>query len=372
MQQTFHKPNETEGQPGLRMKSTLTQDYEFADYSMADYDDRAGVIQQATRSTVWFVKNLFFYTKKRWILRVGWIFEFIANVALLTVAGIEIRSSCLIEFGVEVMCYTCYGLPFLIWIAIFSFLWLLNTYMHVLLISRGFAFPANFSKVLEDNRRKGIPGIAVIVFMFLLILMFAMIIAGITMLVHSSSCPTADHIKGVRTLKRDETLFWAIIIAMIVAFITLPLIRFSEVIFKKKEHKEQEENQEGKYGTFHKYMDIAKQKEHEYMDKMREKAPEYMEKLREKEQKYLEPYMEKYHVREKRDQLVGYAYEKEQQYVEPYMEKYHVREKVDHVVDKAWEKEQEFMQRYHQHHDQYLNNLQPKPTNQAPLPVQSL
>lgn len=290
MQQTFHKPNETEGQHGLRMASTLEKDYNFADYSMADYDERSGFIQQAGRSTVWFVQNLFFYTKKRWIMRFGWILEFIANIVLLTVAGIHMRSSCMIEFGIEVMCYSCYGFPFLIWIASFSLLWLLNVYMHVLLISRGFTFPKPLSKVLEDNRKKGIPGIAVIVFMLLLFLMFAMIVGGIVLLVHSNHCPTVDHVAGVRTLKRSETLFWAIISIMIIALIVVPPVRFSEILGKKDhqnsdgQHIEDDEGQ--RYGTFQKYMDKAREKEQMYVGKFRDYREHLKEKAAEKKQMY--------------------------------------------------------------------------------------
>lgn len=362
MQQTFHKPTETEGQHGLRMASSMSQDYEFADYSMADYDERAGYIQSASRSTVWFVKNLFFYTKKRWILRVGWIFEFIVNVALLTVAGMTIRSSCLIEFGVEVMCYTCYGLPFLVWIASFSLLWLLNTYMHVLLISRGFAFPRNISLVLEDNRRKGIPGIAVIVFMFLLVLMFTMVVGGIVMLVHSNSCPTVDHIAGVRTLKRSENLFWAIIIAMIIACITLPVIRFSEVFFAKKEPKEQVETPDGqKYGTFHKYMDMAKEKGQPYMDKFREKRQYWANKAHDKEQQYMD------NIRDRRDHLVDKLHQKE----EKYANKFH--EKMDPYANKFYEKKEQYLDpqiNKLRNHGQYLDSFQPK--EHGALTAQSL
>lgn len=238
MQQTFHKPDECEGVNGLRMASTLQQDHDFADYSMADYDERSGLIQQASKSTTWFVWNLFFYTQKRWLVRVGWILEFIANIFLLAVAGMEIRSSCIIEIGLEVMCYSCFGLPFLIWIGSFSLVWLLNLYMHVLLISRGYSFPRNPVKVLEDNRRKGIPGIAVITFMFLLFLMLVMIISGILVLVKSNTCPTSATIHGVRTLQRSNNLFWAIVSSMIFAAIIVPLVRFADVIFAKKERKE--------------------------------------------------------------------------------------------------------------------------------------
>lgn len=235
MQQTFHKPDETEKELGLRMASTLQKDYDFADYSMQDYDERSGLLQQTSKSTVWFVHNLFHYTQKRWLVRIGWILEFIANILLLVVAGIEARSSCMIEFGFEVMCYTCFGMPFLMWIGSFSFLWLLNLYMHVLLISRGYAVPRKVPKVLEDNRRKGIPGIAVIIFMFLMFLMFALIIGGIVLLVKSSSCPTSNTINGVRTLRRSNLLFWSIISAMIFASIVVPFVRFADVIFAKKE-----------------------------------------------------------------------------------------------------------------------------------------
>lgn len=332
------------------MASSLSQDYAFADYSMADYDERSGVIQQATRSTVWFVKNLFFYTKGRLILRAGWIFEFICNVALLVVAFTEMRSSCLIEFGVEMMCYTCYGLPFLTWIFFFHLVWLLNTYMHVLLISRGFAFSRNVGKVLEENRMKGIPGIAVIVFMFLIFLMFSMVVGGVVLVVHSNSCPTADHIAGVRTLKRSETLFWACIIAMVTASITLPFIRFSEVIFAKKEPKHQDAENEGefqdeqkqKYGTFHKYMDRAKEKQRKYLDKYGDVKQGYMEKFHEKR----DVYMDKYH--EKRDHLV---------------------EKKNALVEKVHDKERMYVDKF-RNHGQYLDKYQPQ--DRGPIPTQSL
>jgi len=237
MQQTFHKPDEAEGRHGLRMSSSLQKDYEYADYVMAECDERSGLIQSATRSTSWFVHNLFFYTQKRWMMRVGWIIEFVANILILVAAGTEVRSNCILEFGVEVMCYSCYGLPFLIWLVSFSFLWLLNLYMHVLLISRGFNFPAkNPGKVLDESRRKGIPGIAVIVFLFLVFLLFAMIIGGIVLLVKSSSCPTVPTMHGVRTLQRSDALLTAMILTMIVSSIALPIVRFSEIF--KKEPKE--------------------------------------------------------------------------------------------------------------------------------------
>lgn len=185
MQATQYIPDHTQKAAGQREPTSLQWHSDFAEEILMD--ERSKLIAEAVEEGKSMWNGLLAHTRnRRWILAV-WAVEVLWILFVVMANSMEMWGACPFEMGLAPVCQYCYSRPFLIWNSILVVLWGFHLYMCVLMASRGFCFRPKSSGYV-DNEIRGIPRLAMSVFLYLFGLLIVWVIVGIVIAVMSNSC----------------------------------------------------------------------------------------------------------------------------------------------------------------------------------------
>jgi len=210
MQQTFYRPDEVEGTHQLWWPSSMQSDHNFADNVCKE--ETPLLVQPLVQGWKICKDILYFTSERRWVL-VIWALEVPVLLTLCVILYLEFERACEILPGGVLYCQLCGQSSLLAWNSVWVYMWSLNLFVYVLLISRGFGWSlGSINCVIADNRVKGIPGVGVLFFLLVSVLQVLWFVVGIVVVISTNHCLT-DRL--ARPTPRSALLFWTTLVALV-------------------------------------------------------------------------------------------------------------------------------------------------------------
>mmetsp|Transcript_89497 Transcript_89497/g.191804 ORF Transcript_89497/g.191804 Transcript_89497/m.191804 type:complete len:223 (+) Transcript_89497:149-817(+) len=210
MQATRYVQDENEGRKVPSDLATLQLHNDFAQEVMGE---RKRLLADAENERS-FWQGLAVNTRgRRWICGV-WALEILWMLYVVLANSMEMWGSCPFQMGLSPVCQYCYTEAFLAWSCILIVVWLLQLYLSVLLISRGFDCKPSTSAML-DNEIKGIPRTASALFYALSGILLATLLGGVVVLCLSSTCQSG-HEDGFMVHQPRSSLMFGTTLASVV------------------------------------------------------------------------------------------------------------------------------------------------------------
>lgn len=216
MQHTNFRADEAIWSHDYRMPSNMEADYKFAEKV---HDERSVLIPATIDHCTWLGGNIWYYTDgNRWWIAV-WLFEALAVLGIGIMIVQEIYSGCPIVLGLDPYCRRCGSLRLLSWLSVAAVGWAANLFVYTLLVSRGFRWSImKAHKAVQENRPKGIPGIAVMFFFAVSIGLFVWLVVGLVVLISTNRC-----LYGGKLAPKGERSF-GLFLTVVLTLIFFPIL----------------------------------------------------------------------------------------------------------------------------------------------------
>lgn len=214
VQQTLLKaPTDGKGVMG-RAVSDLEKDHAFAEAAMGE---TFSLLTQGSHEAHSTHGNLLRYIgrERQWVYGV-WGAELTSILVVVMAMAIEVYSSCPIEGALLPACHLCYSNVFLGWMLGWVSLHLLNLWVFVLLVSRGFVIKLeNLGNIVKENNNRGIPKNAIYIFLVSSAAIAVWFLAGVGVLAGSNKCLIGGRI--FMLTPRSPLLFWTILMIILIS-----------------------------------------------------------------------------------------------------------------------------------------------------------